>query len=55
MPLNPLDPSTEVMPHQVVPAFSTTTSYNRPGLPTPPAGWGKDVGTGCIKAPDTSC
>ena len=44
MPLNPLDPSTEVMPHAVAPVYKTATSYNEPGLPTPPAGYGRVIG-----------
>jgi len=34
-------------------ANKTATSYNQPGLPTPPAGWGRDAGINVSLAPDT--
>lgn len=45
MKLNPLDPSDQsaMEPYKVVPPSKTATSYNEPGLPPPPAGWGKVV------------
>jgi len=43
MKLNPTDPSDQkaMEPYTVAPALTTATSYNRSGMPTPPAGWGK--------------
>lgn len=43
---NPLDPSDPIALGKCVevPPIKTTTSYNEPGLPTPPAGWGKTLG-----------
>jgi hypothetical protein len=42
-------------PHKTMAPESTDSSYNKPGLPTPPAGWGTDVGFNPMHAPDTSC
>jgi len=46
MKLNPLDPSDQkaMEPYQILTPCKTTTSYNEPGLPKPPAGWGRVVG-----------
>lgn len=33
----------------------TPTEYKEPGLPTPPAGWGKDLGMDVKLAPDMVC
>lgn len=40
------DPTTPAAlgPYVIVPPLKTATSYNEPGLPTPPAGWGKVLG-----------
>lgn len=39
----------------VVAPAKTATSYNEPGLPSPPAGYGKQLGYMPAHAPDTSC
>lgn len=43
---NPLDPSSdeEMKYHVTGPVYKTATSYNEPGLPTPPAGYGRVIG-----------
>lgn len=43
---NPLEVSDDRALAQCIqtPPIKTTTSYNEPGLPKPPAGWGKVVG-----------
>jgi len=48
MKLNPLDPSDQsaMAAVTVVPAISTATSYNKPGLPNPPGGWAVKGSTG---------
>lgn len=33
--------------------ISTPTSYSKPGIPKPPAGWGKKLGTTPSYASDT--
>lgn len=33
-----------VGPYKIVAPIKTTTSYNEPGLPKSPAGWGKVLG-----------
>lgn len=43
-------------PGQIIPPTKTATSYSQPGLPKPPAGWNRVLGTSdeSIKeAPDT--
>lgn len=40
-------------PYKVVPPTKTASSYNEPGLPTPPEGWGKSLGFTPREAPDT--
>lgn len=37
-------------PIKVVAPNKTATSYNEPGLPPPPAGWGKVLGVGEAQA-----
>jgi hypothetical protein len=40
---NPLDPSDTIAlgPNGPITVLQSQTEYHRPGLPTPPAGWGK--------------
>lgn len=42
---NALDPSDDKALAECIqiPPIKTTTTYNEPGLPTPPAGWGKTL------------
>lgn len=42
MKLNPNDFSDQsaMAEYTIAPAISTATSYNKPGLPKPPGGWG---------------
>lgn len=42
-PNDPTDPQA-LGPSGGIKTIKTPTSYNEPGLPTPPAGWGKVVG-----------
>lgn len=35
---------------KITPPLKTPTSYNEPGLPTPPAGWGKQTAPGPMPA-----
>lgn len=41
-------------PVVIVAPLTTTTSFNIKGLPSPVAGWGKNLGTACIEAADTN-
>lgn len=54
IPTDPTDPAA-MAPITLVP-MKSTTSYNEPGLPTPPAGWGRKLGVtdeSIEEAPDT--
>lgn len=42
-----------VGPSKMVAPTKTATSYNEPGLPTPPAGWGRNIGTDSEAGPGT--
>lgn len=44
IPMNPNDftDKSAMVPIKVV-TMKTATSYNEPGLPTPPAGWGRKL------------
>lgn len=48
-PNDPTDPQA-LGPSGGMKTIKTTTSYNEPGLPTPPAGWGKSTTPGPMPA-----
>lgn len=52
---NALDISSDIAlgPAAIAPVHKTPTSYNEPGLPSPPKGWGTKLGTTPALAPDT--
>lgn len=43
---SPIDPTDDaaIGPSQTIAPTKTATSYSEPGLPSPPAGWGKVIG-----------
>lgn len=38
--LNEMSDPAAISPHQFADDISSATTYNKPGLPKPPAGWG---------------